>query len=424
MSLDLFRLAGGIDIQSDDLSSNVNILQGSGIPGGTTETNAAPIGSIWLRTDASGNQLQQFSKFTTANSSSADWTVLVDKSYVDNAIIGLSWREPAQVQDLVAITLPSGTAGNPITVDGVSVANGGRVLFSSLSSNPSDPNVYIYNQTTGLFAEDVNLATAGDALFITEGTSAGQRWTYNGTAWVLFGTQTDVTEINYINTFIGKPSIGSVTPTYASNNLIVAGQSLTATTDAIDLALGSGTVTSSLILTSNLAFAGTTGAGGTLTVTAALNELNVAIGAFSAITNRDGNYPITTATTTVTGALNLLNNAVEVLNVNNLSTSVSISTTPGTYTTIDSIPVADVDQIKWLVEVRDTVTPGNRRAAEVHAITDGSVVDFSRYAELKLGAAIDGYGVQVVIVGADVVLQTKATANYDVVVKRVAVSKF
>ncbi len=421
MSLDLFRLAGGIDIQSDDLSSNVNILQGSGVPGGTTETNAAPIGSIWLRTDASGNQLQQYSKFTTVNGNSSDWTVLVDKSYVDNAIIGLSWREPVKVQDLVATTLPTGTAGNPITVDGVSVADGGRVLFSSLSTLP---NVYIYNQTTGVFAQDANLATAGDALFVTEGTSLGQRWTYNGTAWVLFGTQTDVTEINYINTFIGKPSIGSVTPTYASNNLIVDGQSLTATTDAIDLALGSGTVTSSLILTSNLAFAGTTGAGGTLTVTAALNELNVAIGAFSAITNRDGNYPITTATTTVTGALNLLNNAVEVLNVNNLSTSVSISTTPGTYTTIDSIPVADVDQIKWLVEVRNTATPGNRRAAEVHAITDGSVVDFTRYAELKLGAAIAGYGVQVVIVGANVVLQTKATANYDVVVKRVAVSKF
>lgn len=422
MSLDLFRLAGGIDIQNDALTSSAYILQGSGIPGGDSGfQDAAPIGSLYLRTDSSGTGLQPYYKYTTANNTSADWSVIASKQYVDDAIIGLSWREPARVRSTVD-TLPTATPGDPITVDSLSITNGQRVLFSNLTANP---NVYIYSQSTGTFVQDQNLATAGDALFITEGTSVGNRWTYNGTAWVLFGAQTDVSEITYIDTFIGKSSVGAITPSYTSQYLFSNTASLLTSFNTLETALGVGTITNTgadYPIRSSLAFVGTNGASGTTTITAALDALNTAIGDRNYTVGT--NYPILADGQVVTTSIEALNVAVHDVVVGTLAITGSISSTPGTLQTVDTVPLALATEVKWLVQIRETATPGNLRGSEVHAITDGTNVDYTRYAEITLGAGVAGFGLSVSISGTDIILQLKATANYDYSVKRIAVSKF
>src|SRR5882762_8347802 len=100
MALDLFRVLQGLNIENG--ASNASVLVGSGSPGGDTSyQDASPIGTLYLRTDANsgGSNLQTYFKFTTANSSVADWKVLTDKAYVDAAIQGLSWRPPVVVLD-------------------------------------------------------------------------------------------------------------------------------------------------------------------------------------------------------------------------------------------------------------------------------------------------------------------------------------
>ncbi len=419
--LDLFRLVGGIDIQNDALTSNAYILQGSGAPGGDAATqDAAPIGSLFLRTDVTGNQLQQYYKFANTNSTS-DWTAVADVNYVANAVNGISWREPVIVRDGTSTTLPTGTAGNPVTVDGVSITNGQRVLFNSLTT---DPNVYIYNQAAGTFTQDTNLATAGDALFVINGTSIGNRWTFtNAGQWVLFGAETDVSEIVFIDTYLGK-SLGSVTPAYTSEFVITDGNSITSAISSIDTAFGAGTITNTNLqyaLSSSLALSGVNGAGGTLTLTAALNALNDAIGSRDYTTGT--NYFLTDGET-VSTSLNALNVAIHDVVVANLEVAGSITSTPATLTTVDTIPLTLATEVTWMVQVRETATAGNRRASEVHAITDGTTVDFTRFAELKLGAGVAGYGISVIVSGSDIALQLKADNNYDYVVKRVAISSF
>ena len=422
MSLDLFRIIGGVDIQSDDLSSNTNIIQGSGIPGGDSSfQDDAPIGSIYMRSDASGTELQLYYKISTTNNNSLDWALIPSKSYVDDAIIGLSWREPAIVLDS-SLTLPTQTPGSPITIDGVSITDTQRVLFSSLTTNP---NVYIYDQTTGTFVEDQNSATAGDALFVTQGTSAGERWTYNGTSWVQFGASSDETEFGYIRTFIGKDGIGSETPTYTNEYVVTTTQSLETAISNIDTSLGDGditTTTANYALTDDLAFSGTNGAGGTLSVTDALNDINDAIGDRSYTTGT--NYPIVSDGESVATSLEAINVAVHNIIDDTLLVTGSITTTPAIFQTIDTIPLTHATEVKWMVQIRDSTVQTNMRASEIHVITDGTNIDSSRYAELTLGTGVVGYNLQVIISGPDIMLQAQATNNYDYAVKRVALSHF
>lgn len=418
--LDLFRLVGGIDIQNDSLSNNVYLLHGVGEPGGDSAAqDAAPIGSTFYRTDLAGNKLQVFYKIAS-NNVSADWTQVADKSYVDNAVAGISWREPAVVRS-TATTLPTSTATQTITVDGVVVSDNQRVLFTDLTV---DPNVYVYNQATGTFAEDINSATSGDALFITSGTSVGNRWTFNGTQWVLFGAETDVSEIVFIDSYLGK-TLGNSLPVYTTNYAISDSQTIVSAVSDIDTLIGTGEITNAsgnFVLTSSLATNGSNGSEGTLTITNALNALNTQIGNRTFTTGT--NYPLTTNGETITASLEKLNVAVKDILIDTLQVSGSVSSTPSTLAIADSIPLSLATEVTWMVQVRETATQANRRALQIHAVTDGTTVDFTRFAELTLGAGVVGFGADVVIDGTNIALQLKATNNYDFIVKRVAVSNF
>ena len=420
MALDLFRINKGLDLQLDDLSTNSNVLVGNGLPGGDAGAeDAAPIGSIYMRTDSDVNGMQLYWKKTTTQNSSADWSQGADKTYVDAVASGISWREPAKVLDatVYANIAAAVTAANVAdTVDGVTIIAGDRVLFTNLTTGAD--NVYIVSGSTGnwTFTADTNSATDGDAILVQQGTSADQQWVYDGTAWVQFGAASTA-ELGYIRSFIGKTGPGSESPTYSSTEVVTQASNLETAIGAVDAAFGTGAITNdggNYAISDDMSW----GVGGTLTVTTALNDLNDTI----------GNGTFTSSGTNITSgdsvytSIDNLNEAIIPLQRGALE--ISGSQVAATLTTMDTLPVASATQAKWLIQVRSTGTPANRRAIELHAMTDGTLTDHTEYAVLKLGAVIPGLDFNVAISGANMILTVNSTGGVDYVVKRIAYSAF
>jgi len=168
---DFHRITKGLEIDRA-----ARVLQGSGAPGTTTDTNTAQIGSLYLNTlgDLSVKQL--------AGSGTNKWQTLATESFVLSA---LSWREPVEVADTTSAVLPSGTPGNPIIVDGESITDGQRVLFAIISGG-NGPNIYIYDQPSGLFTEDTNPETQGDSVVVKRGTYANRRFVFDSVSWLTY----------------------------------------------------------------------------------------------------------------------------------------------------------------------------------------------------------------------------------------------
>lgn len=356
MALGLFELTKGLS-----LDDNVHILEGAGVPGLTADTNAAPVGSMYLDHDSG----DMFTKHT-AGSGSDKWQKMASEDFV-NAALGttISWREPVEVVDDASTTLPTGTAGNPITIDGISIIDGERVLFSAIVGGDG-PNVYIYDQTTGTFSEDTNLETSGDTVYVSQGSDAGKRFTYNGTAWV----QTDgttVDELQYIRDFIGKNAAGAENPNYSSINVVTQGGSLEQAIGELDAEIG-GAVTSNSIITNT-------------------NSVNQ-----------------------------------NIQEIANFVEDNSKETTALNVTTITTVDATLADMSKWIVRVEEVATPGNVKALEVFATHDGTNVDSTQYGVLKLGSPINGLTVDVTLTGGNTLnLTVASTAAVNVKAKRVAV---
>ena len=416
MANDLFRIIDGLNIELDDLSKNASVLVGDGLPGGDGDVqDAAPIGSLYLRTNAETDGLQLYWKYRTTENSSADWKTAADKDYVDAVAQGLSWREPVRVQDTTSYADSSAfpTTG---TIDGVVLNDGDRVLFSNVTA-AGDNNVFVWDAGGTSWIEDVNAESDGDALLVQEGTAADQQFIYDGTNWILFGASTSAAELGFIRTFIGKTGPGSELPTYSSTDIVAQSSNLETAIGALDAAAGDGEITSdggNNALSDDLSW----GVAGTLTTTDALNELNDAIGdaTFTSsgtnITDGDDNNT----------SINNLNEALIPLQQESLEISGTQAAT--VLTTMDTIAVADATEAKWLVQVRATATPANRRAIEVHALTDGTSIDHTEYAVLKLGSAIAGFDLNVALSGTDMILTVNSTPGVDYVVKRIGYSAF
>jgi len=355
---DFFRILTGLE-----LNGNIQLLEGAGVP-----TLLAPRGSLYLDNTAGDVYAQ------TGVGSNNIWEKLATKSYVDSQLgTQISWREPVVVRDDVSTTVPVGVAGNPITVDGVSITNTKRVLFSAISGG-GGPNVYIYNQTTGLFAEDANNETAGDTLYVSSGTSGGQRYTYNGSIWVL----TDLTtldELQYIRDFIGKNAAGPLpgqAPSYSSiTQISPQGVSLETAIGQLDAAIGTDPTT--------VPVSGT---------------------------------PIITNTNTINQNIQSLANFIQ--NNNAVTTALSV-------TTVITLDTITTPLTKWVVRCEQVGTLTNVEAVEIYATHNGVSVDYTVYAKLKLGTTITGLTYNVTLTGGtDLNLTIASTAAVNVKAKRVA----
>lgn len=114
------------------------------------------------------------------------------KGYVDNAMNGQMWRDPVRTLNTTSTSLPTGAS---YIYDGVTHANGDRVLFIALTNPSENHRVYVLSgvgssivftlETDG--QAGTGAPTDGDALYVQEGTASGDtQWNYNGTAFVQF----------------------------------------------------------------------------------------------------------------------------------------------------------------------------------------------------------------------------------------------
>lgn len=207
-NLQYFDIEKGLEITPEGVSgTDVRVFVVTSAPGASGDTSTATQGSLAL--DYSNGDLY----YKNASGSGTDkWKKVANTEAI---AADISWREPAKVHDDATVTIPTGITW-PETIDGVATVNiGDRVLFSAISGG-GGPNVYIATGTSpaGTYVEDVNEETAGDRLYIAEGsTEAGNVYTYNGTAWVLSEKATDEKELSYIRQFIGKTVLGDTSAT-------------------------------------------------------------------------------------------------------------------------------------------------------------------------------------------------------------------
>lgn len=364
MASDFFRILRGLSI---DESSE--IMTGTGTPSGADQ-NIAPVGSLFLESDTATNQLNVWFKFQSTTSTVADWAQLASKGYVDTtAVSGITWKHPTVVAAPGTTSIPTGVSGNPIVINGVSVTNGQRVLFNSLTVNP---NVYVYNETTGVFTVAPDLSTpaeTGAATYVAGGTSeAGTTQLFNGTAWVLID-QADLTAISYLQTQVGVGNNSNM-PVYSSTNFVTQGASTVAAISQLDTELGAN-VTS---------IAGSS-------IISPTNTINENIQSI---------------------AQNVANNSAE-------GSAMAVITS----TQLDSFPAR---AIKYLLHVEQVGSTSNVRAYEVFVAHNGVSTDLTRYAVLTFGTAPVGFDVTASLTGGNTInLNVTSTTSVNVRWKRVSV---
>lgn len=492
MAMSYFGITQGLSI--DDTL----VLQGTGAPGSSTDTNNAPVGSVYMRNDTNATSgelnLQLYWKHTTGSGTNK-WTLATSKDYVDAMQQGLSWREPATVKIDTADTLANILAtinGNAGVEQGETLVAGDRILLSDVSD--VNQNVFVVGGTQPnlTLTEDSNTLTDGDALLITNGTHADEQWTYDlaGTAWIQFGGATSNVELAFIRAFIGKDVPGGVglgLPDYGSNDIVVDSNSLESEIGRLDDAVGTLTFTSPNVLTSYSDTFPTTPA--VADITTNLAAIDAAFGT-GAITNQGAGYVLTddllwgpAGALTVTGAVDALNTQIgdrnytgniltdgqtvtaslEALDVivGDLNNS-SVYTTGGYLTpvqlagnsvqaTVDSfnqaigdlvdqgytntvtnittitpvdntLPTSVATEALWLLQYRLASNGARRAAMEIHAVTDGTNVDFSTFARQRLGAVISGVVVDVTINAGNWEVNVTSTSAINVTTKRLGFS--
>ena len=463
MSQDFFRVERGIE-----LDESVQILQGSGIPGAAGDTSLAPVGSTYQ--DNSTGAV--FSKIS-AGVGTDKWQKLASEEYVNNAVgATVSWREPALVRDNVATTLPSGTASSPIVIDGVSITDGQRVLFAALSAG-NGKNVYVYNQTTGVFVEDVNQESNGDAVYVQSGTSAGKTFIFNGSAWVQ-SDQSSLDELGYLRSFIGKSAAGAEMPTYSSNNFVGNNTSLEAAIGELDAQFGPTVSAGNYVVPANktnaniqaldTAIGANVSAGNHISpankVQQNIQELDTQLGAElangnfisagqttnSAITALDAEIGANVVAGNFVSPTSKVNANIQALdtqlganvldgeyissasstnaNIQALDTAVSENSKLVSVPNVTSIQTIDsvaAGSAKWLVRVENAADSTNVYATEVYAVSNGVSSDYTRYATLKMGANITGLAVTVDLSAGSMRLRVASTAAVNVSVRRVGV---
>ena len=146
-----------------------------------------------------------------------------NKSYVDNAVAGLSWKDSVRVRAAANVNI----AAPGTTVDGVTMVAGDRVLLSAQTTGGQN-GLYVWNGSGIAMTRALDADTAGElvgmAVFIEEGTSADTGWTLTTNAPIVVGT----TALAFAQ-FNGAASF-------------TAGNGLTQTGNTIDVGAGTGIV--------------------------------------------------------------------------------------------------------------------------------------------------------------------------------------
>lgn len=385
MALSFFEVEKGF------LHNEAAMIAGAGAPSGSGDSAEVGIGSMYQDTSSGDLYVKN-----AAGAGSDKWTRLAGANEVASSI---SWREPAVVIDSSATTLPTSTGGTNITVDGVEITDGGRVLFSAISGG-AGPNVYVYSNALGVFTEDSNAETAGDAVYIQEGTGAGKVYNFNGTAWVQ-SQQSSLDELGFIRSFVGKSGDGNELPTYSTTNFILDGDSLETAAGKLDAQVKTNA--------DNISSEITARSDADALIQSELDDTQSGAGL-----NADGTY-------SATGGANFISTATSLKNADNLldaqlkstqddldaletsfatasskldrarteSSSVAVTTA----TSIDTVLVDSVAACKWTVYVQGNQAgdANKKQVVEILATHDGTsgadatATDYNVYAKLRIG---------------------------------------
>jgi len=425
MSRDVFDVELGYAISVENGDRQVYIISGTAVPDGTSgKQQEAPIGSLYLRSGTG----ELYQKVANAGAP-ADYVLNGNAS----ASIG-NWR-PERVDALTNDTLSAGSV-NPTTWsdndDGRAAADFtvGHYVIGDADGTPA------LFEITAISAPNITLAAAGtpiadDDMFAIKyymPDPAGQEnqaiATFDGSVMVKvadvdFGS---ATAINLVAPY--TPGSGDVT---ASDSVQSAIQKLDGNNDAQDSLLGTAQGDTDLgviggtgdVVPDNSTVKGAIEALDTelsdtrdnvddLITLSGVAENSQDLGAFMAPADF-----LLTATETIKSALQKIADylfGIKVTQTTGVTTAVAV----------DSVAVGTYTRVQWIVEVFETATPANREGFVIDALSDGTSVDDTKYAKLKLGN-ISGLTSNVVINGANLELQVAATPSCTVNVRRITV---
>ena len=413
MAQTLFEAELGFSI--DDL---VHLLPSNGAPGGTAEHDAAPAGSMAL--DYTTGTVY---KKIAAGAGAANWEEIVGKTYVDNRVNGVHWREPALVKDDTAYAslTDAETAVNTGSIDGVAIADGTRILFTGIAGQ--NQNVFTVNGTPGSSAtllEDPHGLHDGDSVWIQDGaTYADTLWNYNGTNWVQMGASSS-TELGYIRAFIGKDNAGNELPNYRAHT---GGTTYITDGDTLELAIA--------LLDSNLSL-----------TSSQLSQLQTEVdnieNSMGSVIDNNGNYVAHVGTNYIDGNTNVTEDltdldaqikvnadAIASAGDNNLQTTANGVTT---LTTLDAVPTPSVGEVSWLVYARQGTSVRGAVVTAAHNGTpgngDATAEDHSIQQKQRIGN-IPGMKFRVNILGSGagqtMALQVEAGSPTDFIARRLGV---
>ena len=203
-----------------DATSNVDVTGTLDVTGQTTVGNLTATGNVILGdagtdtitfTGTADSDLALGANRITGLAAPVDGTDATHKTYVDNAINGLSWKDSVKAATTESVARDADWRGQ--TIDTVTLAAGDRVLLKNQATD-SQNGIHIVRSDDGhlVRADDMSESEhlAGAAVFVTHGTQ-------NGTAWVC--TTPDAT--------LGSGSVAFVQ--FASPGTYTAGDGLTLT---------------------------------------------------------------------------------------------------------------------------------------------------------------------------------------------------
>lgn len=365
------------------LNDRAYIIEGEGPPGSDTRTNEAPSPSLYL--DSLNNEV--YLKYQDGSNDQTDWTQIAAEKDVATAVAAsVSWREPVKALENISTVLPAPPVPGVTVIDGYTVQEGDRILFSELLPTG---NVYIVEG--GQWVEDVNEETPGDTIYVEDGTTyAGKRFTFTkDDRWV----QTDLTsddELNFVRLFIGKTASGAELPEYYSTNIVTQGNDLEAAIAQLDEAIGG------------------PGTGG---LADGLGGLEDSLGDTTFVPDNGTTSPDNTVNENI-GAVSQLQESQSYYAQQDGATGVTV---------MDSV---ESPHCKWLVHIIEAGTT-NCIAQEVSAAHNESKLDYNLYSILKPNGnlnTIAGLQVKCTLIGTTIMnLEVIATGNpVDIKVRRIA----
>jgi hypothetical protein len=376
----MFAIEKGFRIYKENSDTLfIDLIFDAGAPAGTAgETDAAPVGSIYTNSTNGG-----IWKKIADTSSASDWSELGDVT-----IDELSWRNE-KVRFATGDTIVAGSVDVLALTDNDDMVYGdiavGEYVIGDVDGTPA-----LFEVTATPGTPNITVAAAGQALADND-TFVVQQYLPDPTG------QEDQAIIHFPLASGAGVKIGDINWEFATGINLSSGYTAQ-----------NGTLSSADTVESGMEKLD--GNQQDIQTTLGVAQGSTNLGAFAA----PGSF-LLTATETVKSALQKLADYLFGLRVQQ-STGIT------TVVAVDSLAHATYKHVVWHYEIFEEATPANRKSGSFEALTDGTSVDDTDYAKLKIGANFNAT-VAAVINGANLEFQvTSSTAGVTCNLRRITVN--